>query len=161
MGVRALRKKILAPAPQSAVWRAWTTSAEAQTFFAPRARIDLRIGGRYEMLFLPDNPAGQRGAEGVRILSFLPEEMLSFEWNAPPQFPEIRTQKSWVVVQLAAVTEEDTQVRLTHLGWGVRPVWEEVYAYFDRAWDIVLGRLQHRAAQGPLDWANPYRPPGT
>ena len=160
MSLPALRKKILVPASRSAVWRAWTVSEEAATFFAPQAKIDLRIGGCYEILFFPDNPPGERGAEGLRILSFLPEEMLSFEWNAPPQFPEIRRQKTWVVVQLSEVTDADTEVRLTHLGWGSGDDWDQVYAYFDQAWDLVLGRLQHRAGHGPIDWENPYRPPG-
>lgn len=154
MPSRALRKETLVPAPRSAVWEAWTTVAGAVTFFAPQVDIELRIGGRYEILFFPEKPLGQRGAEGLRILSFLPEEMLSFEWNAPPQYPEIRRQKTWVVVQLTEVTGEDTRVRLTHLGWGQGGDWDAVYRYFDEAWEIVLGRLQRRFCTGPIDWSH-------
>ena len=35
---------------------------------------------------------------------------------------------------------------------------EQVYAYFTRAWQIVLGRLERRFAVGPIDWDDPYAP---
>lgn len=46
------------------------------------------------MYFNLNAPSGKKGSEGMKILSFLPETMLSFEWNAPPDFPEIRGQKN-------------------------------------------------------------------
>ena len=95
----------------------------------------------------------------MRILSYAPFEMLSFEWNAPPAFPAVREQKTWVVVLMKPVGEAATTVSLTHLGWGRGEEWDQVYAYFTRAWDIVLGRLRYRFDVGPVDWEDPYRPP--
>ncbi|MFC1572492.1 SRPBCC domain-containing protein [Candidatus Eisenbacteria bacterium] len=155
---RQIHKVELIEASLDDVWEAWTTDEGATTFFAPQANIDLKIGGSYEILFNPDAPEGERGAEGLKILSFLPHEMLSFEWNAPPQFPEIRKEKTWVVVQMDPVGEDKTLVGITHLGWCPGDDWEQVYQYFVRAWDIVLGRLEHRFASGPIDWNNPFTP---
>src|SRR5688572_2425944 len=84
-------------APVNEVWKAWTTNEGVQTFFAPKANIDLRPGGSYEILFMPNSPAGQRGAEDLHVLSFLPEQMLSFEWSAPPQLAHARPERNWVV----------------------------------------------------------------
>jgi uncharacterized protein YndB with AHSA1/START domain len=94
----------------------------------------------------------------LKILSFLPEEILSFDWNAPPQFPTVRGQRTWVVVQFFPLDNDKAKVRLTHLGWGEGEEWDKVFQYFKRAWDVVLGRLQHMFVSGPMDWSNPYRP---
>jgi uncharacterized protein YndB with AHSA1/START domain len=156
--MRPIEKRVAGAACRGDVWRAWTTATGAQTFFAPAARVDLRIGGRYEMLFDLEAPEGERGSEGCRVLSYLPEEMLSVEWNAPPEYPSLRAAHTWLVVQLRELAPANTEVRLTHLGWGEGGEWEQVRAYFERAWDLVLARLAYRFAHGPLDWDDPYRP---
>ena len=122
------------------VWWKWTTHEGLKTFFGPDNKIDLSIGGAYEIYFLPDNPYGQKGGEGNKILSFLPESMLSFTWNAPPQFPEIRNHehRTWVVVEFRAVDDGNTEVRISHLGWLDGEQWDDVYEYFDKAWGTVL-----------------------
>jgi uncharacterized protein YndB with AHSA1/START domain len=158
---RAIRKEVTVAAPAAEVWAAWSTEEGVRTFFAPRAAVQLAIGGRYEMLFDLDATPGSQGGEGLTILSYSPGEMLSFEWNAPPQFGAVRNQKTWVVVQIEAKAGGNTQVALTHLGWQEGEEWEQVYDYFLRAWDVVLGRLQHRFSVGPVDWSNPYRPSGS
>ena len=84
--------------------------------------------------------------------------MFSFTWNAPPDYPHVRRQRTWVVVLLKAFGEEETEVELFHLGWGTGLEWDEVYAYFERAWHLVLERLKHRFAEGPIDWENPWSP---
>ena len=73
------------------------------TFFAPRAHIDFVLGGAYELLWSGDDEVapGSQGSERCRVLSYLPGEMLSFEWNAPPEFPGVRGTPTFVVVFLA------------------------------------------------------------
>jgi uncharacterized protein YndB with AHSA1/START domain len=158
MQQRLIRKEIMVNASVSEVWKAWTTAEGAVTFFAPKANIELVIGGSYELLFDLDASAGYRGGEGLKILSFLPEEMLSFDWNAPPQYPAVREQRTWVVVQFIPFGKNRVMVRLTHLGWREGEDWDKVFQYFKRAWDIVLARLQHRFTTGLIDWNNPYSP---
>lgn len=142
---RKLRKGAHIDAPVDAVWQAWTTSEGCERFFGRRARVDLRLHGPYEQLFLLDRPEGQQGSEGCRILSFLPGEMLSFEWNAPPQFDELRQEKTFVIVQLEP-DDDGTHVTLTHLGWGEGGRWDELYDYSDAAWGRVLDSLQQAMA---------------
>jgi uncharacterized protein YndB with AHSA1/START domain len=156
---REIRKEARVPAAVPEVWAAWTTAEGAMTFFAPRARIEARPGGRYELLFNLDAPPGSQGSEGVKVLECRPESRLVFEWNAPPEFPTIRGQLTRVVVELQPAGEHGTLVRLAHGGWQEGAEWDQVYAYFVAAWHIVLGRLQYRFAKGPIDWSNPYRPP--
>lgn len=159
MQQRVIRKEIVVNAPVTEVWKVWTTSEGAVTFFAPKANIELARGGAYELFFNLDALKGSQGSEGLKILSFLPEEMLSFEWNAPPQYPTVRGQHTWVVVQFFPSNHDEVKVRLTHLGWREGEEWDSVFQYFKRAWDIVLSRLKHRLTTGPIDWDNPHSPP--
>jgi uncharacterized protein YndB with AHSA1/START domain len=87
-----------------------------------------------------DNAYGLRGSVGCKVLSFLPKEMLSFTWNAPPQYKEIRESEyhTWVVVNFKAISNNQTEVMLTHLGWQVDKNWDPVYDYFDKAWEVVF-----------------------
>jgi uncharacterized protein YndB with AHSA1/START domain len=104
LATKAVRKEVVASAPIEQVWEAWTTEPGVVTFFAPKAKIDLHPGGRYEMYFLVDAPAGSRGGEGCRVLELDAPERFVFSWNFPPAIPELRDvcwlSKSWTRQQL-------------------------------------------------------------
>jgi uncharacterized protein YndB with AHSA1/START domain len=156
LSMKAIRLVLTIPGPADAVWSAWTTSEGLATFFAPQALVELWPGGKFELYFRPDAPAGSRGSEGCRIQTFVPGTLLAFEWNAPPRFPTVRLRKTWVVVQFQALGLVATRVTLTHLGWGDGPEWEAAHQYFRRSWGVVLARLEHRFESGPFQW----NPPG-
>ena len=139
---RRVEHEVTVAASPLEAWSAWVDPERVTAFLGEAARIDLRIGGRYEILFLLDAPEGQQGTEGCRILAYLPGEMLAFSWNAPPQMPEIRFLHTWVVVTFLGPSEGPTRVRLVQTGFGDGPVWDEDAAYFERAWGLVLGRLR-------------------
>ena len=136
--LRSFTKERVITAPADRVWAAWATDAGWSEVYPPpsASRIDLAIGGRYEWLF-----DGAIGGNGSQILSYLPGRMISFSWNAPPSQPDSRLSRTWVVVETDAVDAEHTRVRLTHLGFGDGPNWDETMAYFEKAWGYVLGRL--------------------
>jgi uncharacterized protein YndB with AHSA1/START domain len=82
---RVVRVEATINAPVSEVWRVWTTSKGAEEFFAEMANIQLAIGGSYEIQFDPKDE--RSGTKGLKVLSYAPEEMISFQWNAPPEYP--------------------------------------------------------------------------
>lgn len=125
------------------MWTLWTTSYGLKNFFGADSKVELEPLGAYEIYFLMDNKYGKRGSEGCKVLSFIHEKMLSFTWNAPPQFDMVRNSeyKTWVVVEF-----EDNLIRLSHLGWpevskSDEKEWNDVYDYFDEAWEYVLANL--------------------
>lgn len=137
-------------APIGKVWQAWTTRDGLRSFFGEDNRVELRIGGPFEIYMSLQAPEGKRGSEGCTVLSYLPEEMLSFSWNSPPKFDHARGRHTWVVLQLTAVGREQTRVRLVHLGFDEQRAanpehvaeWNEVEQYFRRAWPMVLNELK-------------------
>ncbi len=134
------------PVAREEAYRLWTTKEGLESFFAKQANVEMRPGGIYEVLFKPDAPPGSRGAEGCHVLSFLPGEMLSFDWSAPPQFTHARPQRTWVVVQFTDAGPGKSHVRLTHAGFaqkrdanpGHEEEWAQVRAYFGAAWPKVM-----------------------
>src|SRR5580700_947341 len=147
---RAVRVEATIDAPVSEVWRLWTTSQGAEEFFAQKANIGLAIGGPYEIQFDPKNE--QSGTKGLKILSYVPKEMISFQWNAPTEYPEVRNGGTWVVVQMRPEGAQRTHVTVTHLGWKQGPEWDRAYDHFVQGWGDLMKRLERRVGDGPIDW---------
>jgi uncharacterized protein YndB with AHSA1/START domain len=148
--VRAVRVEGVVNAPVVQVWRVWTTSEGAQEFFAEKANIRLAIGGPYEIQFDPKDE--RSGTKGLKVLSYSPEEMISFQWNAPTQFPHVRDGGTWVVVEMRPEGTNRTRVTVEHLGWKDGPEWDAAFAHFQQGWGELMKRLQRRFDQGPIDW---------
>lgn len=140
---KSIHLEIEVPAERAKVWKAWTTESGVKSFFAPECKIDFRVYGEYEMYFMPDAEEGSRGGEGCKVLAFQENEFLSFTWNAPPHLPNVRNQKTVVIIRLKELSDQKTLVSLTHTGWGNNAEWDDAYNYFVKAWgEIVLPRLQ-------------------
>ncbi len=153
---QVIRKEILIDAPPAAVFRAWTTSDGLKTFFAPGNNIEMTPGGPYEIFFMPTAPEGQRGADGCKVLSFLPDQMLAFNWNAPPSIPTIRNSdhKTQVVVLFEPADNNKTLIKFQQSGFGDGGEWPKYVDYFTKAWDFVLGNCQKRFAKEKSESAN-------
>jgi uncharacterized protein YndB with AHSA1/START domain len=149
---RAIDKEIVVAATPQQVWSAWTTRAGITSFFAPDANIEARVDGAFEIYINPLAEPGLKGADGMRFLALQPPRMLSFTWNAPPSLPEVRQQRTFVVVRIQPIGEKETRVTLHHSGWGDGGEWDKAYGYFDRAWGNVLGNLKKSFESGPIDW---------
>jgi uncharacterized protein YndB with AHSA1/START domain len=153
---RAISGEVIVDAVPGEVYKAWTTEEGIKSFFAPACNVDLKVGGLYEIFFAPENPPGERGADGMRLLALEPGKMLSFTWNAPPHLPNVRKQRTHVVVRFEDGGEGRTRVTLRHDGWGEGEEWDRAFEYFDEAWnDVVLPRLRYRFSAGPVDWTDP------
>ncbi len=156
-----LRKEAVLTVPLVEVWKAWTTSEGVVTFFAPKANIQLKVGGPYELYFDLKAPLGFQGTEGCRLLGFEQTGSLAFDFIAPPQFPNVRRLSTRVDVGFEEVQKGGiVKVSLAHSGFLEGEEWDESFEFFTLSWDLVLGRLQHRFSAGSIDWRNPYTPPG-
>ena len=158
---RAIRAKVIVEGSVDEVWSVWTTEDGIKSFFAPDCHIEMKVGGLYEIFFDPDAEPGQRGADEMRILALQPKRMFAFTWNAPLHLPEVRKQRTHVVLRFQEVARGRTEVTLFHDGWGEGGEWDEAFEYFTRAWKgLVLPRLEYRFSIGPVDWEDPPKSTG-
>jgi len=75
------------------------------------------------------------------------------------EFPNARKALAqWVVLFFDEVGQNWTLVRFQEFGWKDDKGGEQVYEYFDQAWELVLERLAHSFTHGPVDWKRPWRP---
>ncbi|MGH7537787.1 MAG: SRPBCC family protein [Gemmatimonadales bacterium] len=153
---RAIRYRVDVAAAPDSVWQAWTSPDHVREWFAPAARIELRPLGRFEILFAPDAPPGQRGAENNLVLAVQPPRLLSFTWDAPPHLPEAREQRTSVTIRLQPLGSGQTRVWFEQTGWGDGGQWDQAFQYFMEAWKSVLALLQYRFARGPVDWSRAF-----
>ena len=147
-------------APPAEVFGLWTSEEGIRQFFAPAARVDARVGGRYEILFAPDkDPEGNsHGTKGARILKLVPAKELAFEWitfagdelpgyNAPPYAPpaerNVRPLPTWVELRFDPVAGRpgQTHLRFAHHGFREGEKWQQSFQWFQRAWKGVLDEL--------------------
>lgn len=136
----SLSLSVRVPAGIAVVWRSWTDAEELRRWWTiPAARIDLRVGGAYELTFRPDAAAGARGSEQCRILSYTPDRMLSFTWATPPHLSVGETH-TWVVLTFSE-NEDGTDLELVHNGFLTGRGWNECREYFRQAWRRVLRHL--------------------
>ncbi len=149
---RAIDEKITVKANADDVWKAWTTTEGIKTFFAPDAKVELRVDGPFEIYMNPFGAPGMKGADDMRIIGFQENKMLSFTWNAPPSLPEARKQRSVVIVRLISRGDALTDVTIHHIGWGEGGEWDKAYDYFSKTWPNVLKNLKKRFDDGPVDW---------
>jgi uncharacterized protein YndB with AHSA1/START domain len=69
---RALDKEVIVPAPIAAVWQDWTTKAGIESFFAPEAEVDARVGGAFHIHIDPYAEPGMKGADDMRFMALQP-----------------------------------------------------------------------------------------
>jgi uncharacterized protein YndB with AHSA1/START domain len=148
-------------APPSAVFKLWTSQDGIKKFFAPDARIDASVGGRYQVIFAPDqDPDGtSHGTKGARILKLVPDKELAFEWitfagdellgqnaplYAPPTERNVNPLPTWVELSFERIEGEPnkTHLRFAHYGFREGEKWEKSYQWFARAWKGVLNQLE-------------------
>jgi uncharacterized protein YndB with AHSA1/START domain len=145
-------ESIVVKAKVADVWKAWTTKEGVVSFFAPDANIEAKVDGAFEVFMNPLGKPGEKGADGMRVLALEENAMLTFTWNAPPNMPIARAQRTVVTVRMAARGDSLTDVSLTHSGFGSSAQWLEAHAYFEKAWPSVMKNLKKRFDDGPVDW---------
>lgn len=145
---RELKLSAVVDAPVAQAWADWTTEDGIESFFAPKAVIDLQPGGTYEIYFLPEAEPGQRGSEGTVVLGVEPEKMLTVTWAMPPYMAEVRPHLTALSIYFEPVGETRTRVSVLHTGFGQSEAWDTAHAYFDKAWTAILSQHQQKYAAG-------------
>jgi len=126
--------------PMERAYGLWSTSEGTQELFQTQTKIELTPFGKYEIYFIIDGKAGERGSETSKVLSYIPNEMISFTWNAPPNHPYVRNHpyQTQVIVRFYKLSETKTKVELYHHAWPEGEPWDAAFNYFTKAWEHVM-----------------------
>jgi len=140
---KALRFEVTIPGPVADVWTALSTAEGLATWLWRDARVDLRPGGDWKVIY----PGGKTG--GGTIVSFEPQKRLELRAGAPDQFPEVKSVGTTAVFELAPLSERSTHLTLTQTGWREGREWDAAYDYLATGNAQLLVRLHQRFVSGP------------
>ena len=91
---KALRFEVVVPGSLDDVWQAMSTEAGMETWLWKDARVDLRPGGDWLVLYTPT------ATGGGTIVSFVPRKELVMKAMAPEKFPTVRSERTDVTFSL-------------------------------------------------------------
>jgi uncharacterized protein YndB with AHSA1/START domain len=123
-----------------------TVGERLQTWLAPLAEVEPRIGGKYELFWEPSERENN-STVGCRITALQPDQFLSFEWKGPTQFKGFMNDADPLthVVVFFVPAEAGagvwTDVHLIHSGWRSTPAWEAARQWFEISWRGAFGEL--------------------
>jgi len=140
---KALRFEVTVPASAEDTWAALTTTAGVESWLWKDARVDLRPGGDWLVLY----PEGKTG--GGTIVSFVEKQRLELRAMAPEWFPTVRRERTKAVFELAAIGPTSTRVTLVQTGWKTGKEWDDAYEYLAKGNAQLLEQLRRRFAAGP------------
>lgn len=121
----------------------FTVNAKLQTWLTEVAEVELRVGGRYELFWEPEDRENN-STIGCHITAFEADQFLSFEWRSPKQFKHFANQADPLthVIVFFVPIQDGTQVHLIHSGWRSSPEWIEAMQWQQRAWCVAFDALE-------------------
>ncbi|MFU1795446.1 SRPBCC family protein [Paenibacillus azoreducens] len=148
-----IKQEIHIDASPHTVWNAWTNPDLITVWFAPAARVEPVVGGRFELYFDPADPKRMNTA-GCRIIAMNAPNQFAFEWKGPDPFADVMNipgQLTWVEIMLKPCAGDTTRLQMKHSGWGASSDWQEAKAWHVEAWKQVLGSLKSAVESGEGD----------
>jgi uncharacterized protein YndB with AHSA1/START domain len=144
---KRLDMTVTVPATVDQVWDAFTTPAGLTTWLAPYAKVELTVGGPWQVSFTADGAAA-----GGNVLLFQPKSLLALSAMAPVQFPTVRRERTTAVFLFNAAGPNATTVQLAQTGWQQGEEWDRALDYLANGNAQLLEALYHRFAVGPAAW---------
>lgn len=139
------------PASAAETWAAWTVPAVLESWLTQKARVELRVGGAYELFWQPDEPE-KNSTLGCKLTAVEPQRRLAFTWRGPVPYAHLMNVGEPPPTHVEVLLEsrgEGTVVRLEHAGWGAGKEWDEARAWQARAWAAAFEALPKVLSQAP------------
>lgn len=137
-------------APVDSVWSAFTTTAGLESWMAPHASFDLRIGGTMQSAYAKEATLGDASTIVNTVLAYEPQRMLAIKVaKAPAGFPFPNAiANMWSVIYFDAVESMKTRVRVVSMGFGADDESQRMRQFFDRGNAYTVLALQKRFGTG-------------
>jgi len=133
--------------PQKA-FELFTANKHLEKWLTQVANVEPKIGGKYELFWNPDDKEND-STIGCKILAIAPSRFLCFEWKGPKRFKHFMNNvRPLTNVLIFFISHpEGTEVHLLHTAWRDTTEWEEARQWFDKAWEMVLSKLQNYVSE--------------
>lgn len=146
-GERILVEKVVIEAPLADVWQAYTTEEGYTAWAAPKARIDLRVGGTILTHYGADAEIGDPGTNTLHIVNYVPERVLTLRAEVANNWPEVMKQdgeRLTNVILFESLSPTRTCVESFGVGYGGSPEYEGLLTFFLAANRSLYGELKRQ-----------------
>lgn len=138
---------------QKQAFEMFTVNEKIESWLAPLAEVEPRIGGKYE-LFWDLKDKLNNSTTGCKLTAIEPDDFLAFEWRGPKQFRLFMNNcdpLTHVVVFFTPRRSSRTDVHLIHTGWRETKSWETARLWFDRSWKTAFEELRQQVSDNNFD----------
>lgn len=141
-------------APVADVWAAYTTSDGWMAWAAPKAEVDLRVGGTIRTAY-----AGEIGGEQtntLKIVNYVPERLLTLRADLSRNWPEIMQKDAENLSNVILFVEDGeggTRVESYGIGYTDAPEYKQLMGFFIDANEKLHGVLTKYLETGErVEW---------
>lgn len=126
------------------VWEAFTTTAGIQSWVAPLAEIDFKVGGKWRANYNAEGELGDSTTIENTILAYDPMRMISLKATTFPEgFAFVEAAKeTWSVFYFSPVSTLRTKITVVGLGYTDSEQSQKMRSFFDEANEYSLKELE-------------------
>ncbi|MEC7265126.1 MAG: SRPBCC domain-containing protein [Bacteroidota bacterium] len=139
-----LTQKFTVKAPIDSVWDAYTTSKGWESWAAPLAEVDLKVGGVIKTNYNENGKIGDSTTIVTRILNYVPKKLLTLQAELTENFPEFMKEDAkdfYNVIYFTELDNGDTYVESFGIGYKNNPKYLALMNYFIPANEMTLMKL--------------------
>ncbi len=138
-----LKQEVLFAAPIEDVWRAYTTAEGWTAWAAPKAEIDLRVGGTIRTAY--QGEIGGSSTNTLHIVNYVPERLLTLRAEPSPTWPEVMQEdadKLSNVILFDEIADGVTRIQSFGVGYSDAPEYEQLMGFFIKANESLYQNLR-------------------
>lgn len=125
------------------IWNAFTTTKGLQSWVAPLADVDFRVGGKWRANYNKDGKLGDADTIENTILCCDPKRMISLKATKFPEGFEFEdaAKKTWSVFYFTPVSDTKTRITIVGLGYDDSKQSHKMLAFFKPANKFSMAQL--------------------
>ena len=138
-----LIQEISVSAPIEDVWSAYTTDDGWTAWAAPKAKVDLRVGGTIRTAY--QGEVGGSDTNTLHIINYVPERILTLRAELSSNWPEIMqkdAEKLSNVVIFDELATNTTRIQSYGVGYTDAPEYDQMMSFFIRANESLYQNLR-------------------
>lgn len=139
-----LIQELTVKAPIDSVWNAYTTKKGYESWAAPLAEVDLKVGGFIKSNYNKEGEIGDSTTIVTHIINYVPKRLITLQAEITDSFPEFMKDDAkgfYNVIYFDELENGDTQIKSYGIGYKNNPKYLSLMNYFIPANEKILMNL--------------------
>ena len=139
-----LIQEFIVKSPIDSVWNAYTTKKGYESWAAPLAEVDLKVGGFIKSNYNKEGKIGDSTTIVTHIINYVPKKLITLQAEITDNFPEFMIKEAkdfYNVIYFNEMENEYTSVKSFGIGYKNNPKYLSLMNYFIPANEKILMNL--------------------